>query len=170
MLEVLALGLALERLHGGLVEPVGEEDAAVRGRQLVRLPFLEVVLVVKPLIEQLPEVDFDLAPHAAINRLHLVGLVGRHLVVVDANRLYQRRDLGECVSRARCGGGGSRGGRGGDGGGGGVVLGCGCSPALARACRPARLRRLPAGAPAARRGFLDFRGNRLVGFLNATFS
>ena len=91
MLEVLALGLALERLHGGLVEPVGEEDAAVRGRQLVRLPFLEVVLVVKPLIEQLPEVDFDLAPHAAINRLHLVGLVGRHLVVVDANRLYQRR-------------------------------------------------------------------------------
>ena len=71
MLEVLALGLALERLHGGLVEPVGEEDAAVRGRQLVRLPFLEVVLVVKPLIEQLPEVDFDLAPHAAINRLHL---------------------------------------------------------------------------------------------------
>ena len=105
MLEVLALGLALERLHGGLVEPVGEEDAAVRGRQLVRLPFLEVVLVVKPLIEQLPEVDFDLAPHAAINRLHLVGLVGRHLVVVDANRLYQRRDLGECVSRARGGGG-----------------------------------------------------------------
>ena len=78
MLEVLALGLALERLHGGLVEPVGEEDAAVRGRQLVRLPFLEVVLVVRPLIEQLPKVDFDLAPHAAINRLHLVGLVGRH--------------------------------------------------------------------------------------------
>ena len=85
--------LALERLHGGLVEPVGEEDAAVRGRQRVRLPLLEVVLVVEPLIEQLPKVDFDLAPHAAINRLHLVGLVGRHLVVVDANRLYQRRDL-----------------------------------------------------------------------------
>ena len=70
MLEVLALGLALERLHGGLVEPVGEEDAAVRGRQRVRLPLLEVVLVVEPLIEQLPKVDFDLAPHAAINRLH----------------------------------------------------------------------------------------------------
>ena len=60
MLEVLALGLALERLHGGLVEPVGEEDAAVRGRQRVRLPLLEVVLVVEPLIEQLPKVDFDL--------------------------------------------------------------------------------------------------------------
>ena len=59
MLEVLALGLALERLHGGLVEPVGEEDAAVRGRQRVRLPLLEVVLVVEPLIEQLPKVDFD---------------------------------------------------------------------------------------------------------------
>ena len=62
VLEVLALGLALERLHGGLVEPVGEEDAAVRGRQRVRLPLLEVVLVVEPLIEQLPKVDFDLRP------------------------------------------------------------------------------------------------------------
>ena len=92
MLEVLALGLALERLHGGLVEPVGEEDAAVRGRQRIRLPLLEVVLVVEPLIEQLPKVDFDGPCRVpAINRLHLVGLVGRHLVVVDANRLYQRR-------------------------------------------------------------------------------
>jgi len=59
-------------------------------RQRIRLPLLEVVLVVEPLIEQLPKVDFDLAPHAAINRLHLVGLVGRHLVVVDANRLHHR--------------------------------------------------------------------------------
>ena len=67
-------------------------DAAVRGRQRVRLPLLEVVLVVEPLIEQLPKVDFDL-PHAAINQMHLVGLVGRHLVVVDANRLYLTEDL-----------------------------------------------------------------------------
>ena len=43
-------------------------DAAVRGRQRVRLPLLEVVLVVEPLIEQLPKVDFDLAPHAASPR------------------------------------------------------------------------------------------------------
>ena len=87
VLEVLHLCIALERRSNSLVVPRAQQDATIGCGQLVILPLLQVVVVVQPLIHQLAEVYLDMAAESTVNRLDVVGLVGRQLVVVNAQTL-----------------------------------------------------------------------------------
>ena len=65
-----------------LAVPVGEQDAPVARRELIVLVLLQVVVVLEPFVLLLADVDLDLPALAAVHRLHLVGVVRRHLVVI----------------------------------------------------------------------------------------
>ena len=83
VLKVLAFRLARARAHRRIVEPIAEEDAPLARREplLVLLP-LHAVVVVEPRVHLPAEVDLDVPAEATVVRLHLVGLVWGHLVVV----------------------------------------------------------------------------------------
>ena len=80
-MEVLELGLTLERLLHGLGVPCGEQDAPVRRLEGVVFPLRQVVVVVHPLVQLLTQVDLDVAAEPTVDRLHLVCLVRWKFVV-----------------------------------------------------------------------------------------
>ena len=62
---------------GGVDSPLREQDAAVACGELAALPLLEVLIVVQPRIQILAKAVLDQTADAAVDGLHLVGLVGR---------------------------------------------------------------------------------------------
>ena len=69
MLEVLHLGVALQRSLDRLVKPSCQQDAAVGGGERVIFPFRQVLVLVEPLVQQLAEVNLDMLPQPAVNRV-----------------------------------------------------------------------------------------------------
>ena len=71
VLEVLALGVALERPRHSREIPIAEKNAAIGRRQQVLLPLGEILLGVQPRVHLLAQVDLDVAPKAPVDRLNL---------------------------------------------------------------------------------------------------
>ena len=92
MLKVRPLGVPLERFLVGIEVPMRQQNSTVGSGQLgpvVSFPQRQVVVVLHPQVHLIAHLQLDVLAESAVDRLHLVGLVGRDLVVVQADELEE---------------------------------------------------------------------------------